>query len=155
DLGDSLRTRLPVADEVLRRLPYTLQLAGLSLLLASLVGILAGVISATRPNSLFDNAGLVVALLGVSVPAFWLGLMRMSLFGGQRPRRLGLGERVLPPTGAGTWRHAVMPALTLAAYSTAIIARMTRSAMLVVIREDYVRSARAKRLNEGRVIYRH
>lgn len=155
DLGTSLRTRLPVVDEVMRRLPYTLQLAGLSLLLASLVGILAGVISATRPNSLFDNAGMVVALLGVSVPVFWLGLMLMSLFAVQLPRWLGLGDPILPPTGAGTWRHAVMPALTLAAYSTAIIARMTRSAMLDVIREDYVRTARAKGLNERRVIYRH
>src|SRR5690606_3210625 len=155
DLGTSLRTRLPVVDEVMRRLPYTLQLAGLSLLLASLVGIFVGVVSATRPNSLFDNAGMIAALLGVSIPVFWLGLMLMSLFAVQLPRWLGLSDPILPPTGAGTWKHAVMPALTLAAYSTAIIARMTRSAMLEVIREDYVRTARAKGLHERRVIYRH
>lgn len=155
DLGTSLRTRLPVSAEIARRLPYTLQLASLSLLLASLVGIGFGVASATRPNSLLDNAGMVTALLGVSVPVFWLGLMLMSLFAVQLPRWLGLDGPVLPPTGTGTWKHLVMPSVTLAAYSTAIIARMTRSAMLDVVREDYVRTARAKGLAERVVIYKH
>ncbi len=155
DLGKSVRTKLPVADEVFRRLPRTLELAVYSLLLAAAVGIAAGVLSATRPYSVADNSSMVLALLGVSVPVFWLGLMLMLVFAVELPRLLGLSGPILPPTGAGSWRHLVMPTLTLAAYSTAIIARMTRSSMLEVVRRDYIRTARAKGLMERTVIYRH
>lgn len=155
DFGTSVRSRLPVGPEVWRRLQQTLLLAGVSLLLASVAGMFLGVLSATRPYSFVDNAGMLVALIGVSTPVFWLGLMFMLFFSVNLPRLLGLGAPVLPPTGSGTWQHIVMPALTLAAYSTAIIARMTRSSMLEVAGHDYIRTARAKGLSERLVTYRH
>lgn len=155
DLGRSARTNLPVSAELGRRIPPTLLLAVVSLLVAALVGIFVGVLSATRANSWIDNAGMIAALVGVSTPVFWLGLMLMMLFSVELPRRLGLSGPIFPPTGAGTWRHLVMPAITLAAYSTAIIARMTRSAMLDVIGQDFVRTAMAKGLPERLVIYGH
>lgn len=155
DLGTSLRTRLPVAPEVWRRLTQTLLLAVVSLLLASAVGMFLGIISATKPYSVMDNAGMIVALLGVSTPVFWLGLMLMLLFSVELPKMLGLAQPIFPPTGSGTWKHIVMPAVTLAAYSTGIIARMTRSSMLDVVGHDYIRTARAKGLPERAITYRH
>lgn len=155
DLGTSLRTRLPVAPEVWRRLGQTLLLAAASLLLASVVGMFLGIVSATRPYSIFDNAGMVLALLGVSTPVFWLGLMLMLVFSVELPKMLQLSGPILPPTGSGTWKHLVMPAVTLGAYSTGIIARMTRSSMLDVIGHDYIRTAWAKGLSERVVTYRH
>ncbi len=156
DFGTSLRTRLPVAPEVWRRLTQTLLLAVVSLLLASAVGMFLGIISATKPYSIMDNAGMIVALLGVSTPVFWLGLMLMLLFSVELPEDAG-AERspIFPPTGSGTWKHMVMPAVTLAAYSTGIIASMTRSSMLDVVGHDYIRTARAKGLSERVVTYRH
>jgi len=155
DLGTSLRTRLPVAPEVWRRLKQTLLLATVSLVLASAVGMFLGIVSATRPYSVWDNAGMVVALLGVSTPVFWLGLMLILLFSVELPKALGLNQPIFPPTGSGTWKHVVMPAITLAAYSTGIIARMTRSSMLDVVAQDYIRTARAKGLSERVITYRH
>ena len=155
DLGRSARTNLPVRDEIGRRLPPTLLLASVSLVFAALVGITIGVLSATRPYSWIDNGGMIVALVGVSTPVFWLGLMLMMVFSVELPRRLGLTGPIFPPTGAGTWKHLVMPTITLAAYSTAIIARMTRSAMLDVIGQDFVRTAKAKGLHEWAVVYGH
>jgi len=155
DLGTSLRTRLPVAPEVWRRLQQTLLLATVSLVLASAVGMFLGIVSATRPYSVWDNAGMVVALLGVSTPVFWLGLMLILLFSVELPKALGLNQPIFPPTGSGTWKHVVMPAITLAAYSTGIIARMTRSSMLDVVAQDYIRTARAKGLSERVITYRH
>lgn len=155
DLGTSLRTRLPVAPEVARRLMQTLLLAVVSLLLASAFGMFLGIISATKPYSVVDNFGMLIALLGVSTPVFWLGLMFMLLFSVELPKLLGLTAPIFPPTGSGTWKHLVMPAVTLAAYSTAIIARMTRSSMLDVISHDYIRTARAKGLSERVITYRH
>lgn len=155
DLGTSVRTRLPVINEIGRRLPNTLLLAALSLTVATIFGVLIGVVSATRPYSLLDNGGMLLALLGVSTPVFWLGLMMMLAFSVELPQRLGLAGPILPPTGIGTWKHLVMPVLTLSAYSMAIIARMTRSSMLEVIGQDYIRTSRAKGLAERIVIYRH
>ena len=155
DLGRSVRTQLPIAGELVRRLASTLLLATVSLVLASAAGIVLGVLSATRPYSLLDSLGMGLALLGVSVPVFWLGLILMLLFSVELPRMVGLAGPILPPTGAGTWKHIVMPALTLAAYSTAFITRMTRSAMLEVVSQEYIRTARAKGLAERAVTYRH
>ena len=155
DLGRSVRTQLPIAGEVARRLAWTLLLAAASLALASAAGIVLGVLCATRPYSMVDSLSMLIALMGVSVPVFWLGLMLMLLFSVELPRLLGLSGPILPPTGAGTWKHLVMPALTLAAYSTAFITRMTRSAMLEVVGQDYIRTARAKGLAERVVTYRH
>jgi peptide/nickel transport system permease protein len=155
DMGQSVRTRQPVLDEITLRLPKTLQLAFLSLLLAAIIGIPIGVISATRANSWVDAGSMTFALLGVSMPIFWLGLMMMILFSVMLPRWLGLSEPILPPTGTGTWKHMVMPIVALAATSMAIQARMTRACMLEVLRTDYIRTARAKGLSERKVVYKH
>jgi ABC-type dipeptide/oligopeptide/nickel transport system permease component len=132
-----------------------MQLAILSLLLAAVIGIPIGVISATRANSWVDGGSMIFALLGVSMPVFWLGLMLIILFAVTLPRWLGLPNPILPPTGTGTWQHFIMPVITLAANSMAIQARMTRACMLEVLRADYIRTARAKGLAEWKVIYKH
>jgi peptide/nickel transport system permease protein len=155
DMGRSVKTGQPVSQELLKRLPNTLLLASTSLVLAAVIGIPIGVFSATRPNSWFDGGSMTIALLGVSMPIFWLGLMLMILFAVLLPRWLGLSGPVLPPTGSGTWRHLVLPAVALAANSMAIQARMTRACMMEVLRQDYVRTARAKGLVERLVIYKH
>ncbi len=155
DFGRSVRSSLPVAEEISNRLPKTIQLAVLSLLVASAIGIPLGVLSAMRANTWVDGGSMIVALLGVSMPIFWLGLMLMILFSVALPRWLGLPGPILPPTGSGTWQHLVMPVIALAAASMAIQARMTRACMLEVLRADYIRTARAKGLSERVVIYRH
>jgi ABC-type dipeptide/oligopeptide/nickel transport system permease component len=155
DMGQSVRTRIPVLDEIVLRLPKTLQLAALSLVLAAAIGIPIGVLSATRANSWVDGGSMFFALIGVSMPIFWLGLMLMYLFSIILPRWLGMTEPLLPPTGTGTWKHLVMPVVALAANSMAIQARMTRACMLEVLRSDYIRTARAKGLAEWKVIYKH
>ena len=155
DMGRSVRTRLPVWDEIMIRLPRTMQLAILSLILAAAIGIPIGVLSATRANSWVDGGSMIFALLGVSMPVFWLGLMLIVLFAVTLPRWLGLDAPILPPTGTGTWQHYIMPVITLAANSMAIQARMTRACMLEVLRTDYIRTARAKGLAEWKVIYKH
>ncbi|MEO0564574.1 MAG: ABC transporter permease, partial [Chloroflexota bacterium] len=133
DMGDSVRSGLPVLEEIQVRLPRTLLLASVSLLLAGLIGIPLGIASATRPNSWFDISSMVVALLGISMPIFWLGLMLMILFSVLLPQWLGLSGPLLPPTGSGTWQHLVMPVIALAANSVALQARMTRASMLEVL----------------------
>jgi peptide/nickel transport system permease protein len=155
DLGQSVRSRAPVTDEILDRAPRTLQLAAISLLLSAVIGIPIGVISATRANTWIDAGSMLFALLGVSMPIFWLGLMLMGLFSVQLPNWLNLDGPILPPTGTETWRHFVMPAVALAANSMAIQARMTRATMLDILRSDYVRAARAKGVKEHNVIYKH
>lgn len=155
DLGRSVRSGLPVAQEISNRLPKTIQLAVISLLVASAIGIPLGVLSATRANTWVDGGSMIVALLGVSMPIFWLGLMLMILFSVMLPRWLGLSGPIFPPTGSGTWKHLVMPVIALAAASMAIQARMTRACMLEVLRADYIRTARAKGVAERWVIYRH
>ncbi len=155
DMGKSIKSGVQVSDEIARRLPRTLALAATSLLVAAIIGIPIGVFSATRPNSWFDGGSMTIALLGVSMPIFWLGLMLMIFFAVLLPRWLGLAEPVLPPTGTGTWKHFVMPTIALAASSMAIQARMTRACMLEVLRQDYIRTARSKGLIERLVIYKH
>jgi peptide/nickel transport system permease protein len=155
ELGRSVRSGLPVADEIAVRLPRTLQLAGLSLLVAAAIGIPIGVLSATRANTWVDATSMIFALLGVSMPIFWLGLLLIIFFALTLPSWLGWGGPILPPTGSGTWKHLVMPTIALAANSMAIQARMTRACMLDVLRADYIRTARSKGVSERTVIYRH
>jgi ABC-type dipeptide/oligopeptide/nickel transport system permease component len=155
DMGSSVRSRLPVVEEIRTRLPRTLSLAVVSLVVSGAIGIMLGVTAATRPNSWFDGASMITALIGVSMPIFWLGLMLMILFAVLLPQWLGLGRPILPPTGSGTWQHMVMPVMALAANSMAIQARMTRAAMLDVLRQDYIRTARAKGQRERLVVYLH
>jgi len=155
DMGQSIRSRLPVTEEIQQRLPRTLTLASVSLLVSSMIGIPIGVFAATRPNSWFDGGSMIFALLGISMPIFWLGLMLMILFSVLIPQWFGLAGPLLPPTGSGTWQHLVMPVIALAANSMALQSRMTRSCMMEVLREDYIRTARAKGQRERIVIYRH
>jgi len=155
DMGQSIRSRLPVTDEIQVRLPRTLTLALVSLFVSTAIGIPIGVLAATRPNSWFDTGTMILALLGVSMPIFWLGLMLMILFAVQIPQWFGLAGPLLPPTGSGTWQHMVMPVMALAANSMALQARMTRSSMLEVMRQDYIRTARAKGQRERVVIFVH
>jgi peptide/nickel transport system permease protein len=147
DFGISARTRRPVIDEVSQRFPATAELAVAGLLVSMVIGMTAGIISATKQYTVWDNIVMTVALLGVSMPVFWLGLMMMMLFS------VELGW--LPTTGRGTWQQLIMPSFALGFGSAAIVARQTRSAMLEVLRQDYVQTARAKGLPEKAVILRH
>jgi len=133
--------------EIMVRYPNTLQLAVVGMTVAIIIGGLAGIISATKPYSIFDNAAMVLALLGVSTPAFWLGLMLMLLF--------SVMLAWLPATGIGTPQHLVLPSITLGSVAAGVIARQTRSSMLETLRQDYVMTARAKGLAEMLVVYRH
>jgi peptide/nickel transport system permease protein len=155
DMGNSVRSGIPVVDEIRVRLPRTLQLTIISLLVASAIGIPIGVLSATKNNTWIDAASMVMALLGVSMPIFWLGLMLIIFFALTLPSWLGLSQPILPPTGTGTWKHFIMPTIALAANSIAIQARMTRACMLDVLRSDYIRTARSKGVSERAVIYGH
>ncbi|MBI4638528.1 MAG: ABC transporter permease [Candidatus Rokubacteria bacterium] len=147
DFGESLRYKRDALALVLERLPATLLLAGTSLLLTLVVAVPVGVISAVRRNTLVDHVGTVATVLGQAVPGFWLGLMLIYLFSVQL--------RWLPTGGTGTPAHLVMPSVVLAAFFSARIARLTRSAVLDVLGEDYILTARAKGLAESRVIAKH
>jgi ABC-type dipeptide/oligopeptide/nickel transport system permease component len=147
DLGRSAVTRRPVTDEIASRIRPTAELGLAALVIAIVVGLTAGTISATRQYSLWDHLATLIALIGVSMPIFWLGLMLMLLF--------SVTLRWLPSSGAGTPAQLVLPALALGAASSAIIARQTRSGLLEVLRQDYVRTARAKGLVEQVVVLRH
>ena len=147
DLGRSYVTKRPVFDEIAARFPNTLKLAALGVLVAVIIGIPVGIISATKQYSLFDNVSMVFALIGVSMPNFWQGLLLIILF--------SINLAWLPSSGFDTWKHMILPAVTLGTSSAAIITRMTRSSMLEVVRQDYIRTARAKGVSERIVIYRH
>jgi peptide/nickel transport system permease protein/oligopeptide transport system permease protein len=147
DLGVSARTSEPVLKEVRDRLPATVKLALLSSAIATLLGILAGVMAATRPYSAFDYSLSMVTLFGVSMPVYWLGLMLIIVF--------AIQLNWLPAAGSDQPGSIVLPALTLAAFSVAIVARMTRASMLEVLGQDYVRTARAKGISERRTIALH
>lgn len=157
DFGRSFALNRPVLDEVLERFQATLVLAGVSLVLCSLIGLLAGVISAVRQFGWADRIITFFVLAGISMPSFWLGLLLIYLF--------AVHWRILPASGmyavygGGDLKdlllHLILPATTLAVVAAGIIARLTRGAMLEVLRQDYVRTARAKGLPERRVIYAH
>ena len=147
DLGASIRTRRPVITEILDNLPSTLQLAVAGLLVATLLGVTLGIVAAVRQRSWLEVGSMLVALLGVSMPSFWLGLL--LIFG------FSLHWRLFPATGGGDVQHLVLPAVTLGLGASAILARLTRSSMLEVLRQEYVTTARAKGLREFAVIGRH
>lgn len=147
DFGVSIRSNRPVLDEVLIRLPITIELALCSIVITVVIGMIAGIISATKQYSWTDVSIMIIALLGVSLPSFWFGLMLIFYFSVQ--------IQIFPVSGWGTWMHMVLPALTLGASGAAIVARMTRSSMFDVIRQDYIRTARAKGVKERVVIYKH
>ena len=147
DLGRSIHTRRPVVDMILERYPATLALAVTALLVALAVALPLGVISAVKRNTVLDNLSMLGALLGISMPNFWLGPLLIIFFS------INLGW--LPVSGAGGLAHLVLPALTLGTSMAAILTRMTRSSMLEVINEDYVTTARAKGLSPMKVIFKH
>ncbi|MBI4279008.1 MAG: ABC transporter permease [Armatimonadetes bacterium] len=147
NLGTSIRTRQPVAWELAARYPRTIRLALCAMAVAIAVGLLLGVLAAVRRNTMMDVAAMVVATLGVSMPSFWLGLVFIRIFG----VRLG----VLPVVGSETWAHLVLPSLTLGLIFSAILARLTRSSMLEVLGQEYIRTARSKGLHARAVIWRH
>ncbi|MHB1319570.1 MAG: ABC transporter permease [Anaerolineae bacterium] len=147
DLGVSARTSQPVLSEVMARLPYTVQLAVLAIVIATIIGVVAGVLAATNHNSRIDYIVSALSLFGVSMPVYWLGLMLIVIFS------INLGW--FPAAGAEGPTSAVLPGLTLASFVVGLITRMTRSSMLEVLRQEYVQTARAKGLAEGRVIYGH
>ena len=147
DLGSSYSTKRQVGSELLSRFPNTLILTGLSLIIALFIGIPLGIISATKQYSIFDNLATVFGLVGVSIPNFWLGLMLMILF--------ALNLKWVPPSGFSTPIHWILPSITLATGQIAMVMRMTRSSMLEVIRQDYIRTARAKGQKESIVVWRH
>lgn len=175
DLGDSIHRRVPVAETLKQRFPATVELALLSMLIAIAVGIPVGIISAARRNSLIDGVSMMGSLVGVSMPIFWLGLMEIMLFAvilGWLPTgsRLSTGIQIKSITGLflvdslltgnipgfiDALKHIIMPAIALATIPMAIIARMTRSSMLDVMQEDYIRTATAKGLAERVVLFRH
>lgn len=147
EFGNSWRTSLPVSTEIQSRFWVTLELAIYSTIFSIILGLIAGIISAVRQYSFTDITIMLVALFGLSMPNFWLGLMLMNWF--------AVNLEWLPATGWGTPSQIVLPVITLGTGGAAIIARMTRSSMLDVISQDYIRTARAKGVRERIVIYRH
>jgi peptide/nickel transport system permease protein len=175
DLGDSIVTGRPVTTELMMRLPATFELTAFAMLIAILVGIPVGVISAVRQYSLLDKTTSVLALTGISMPIFWLAMILVVIFGVNLellpfPGRLDPTTGITAITGlvlvdslltlnfAGFWDgllHLIMPALALGTIPMAVIMRMTRSSMLEVLNEDYVRTARAKGVVPWRVVFKH
>jgi len=147
DLGVSTRTNRPVAQEIRTRLPASIHLAVAAMVVAIGLGLPLGIFAAARKDSLTDRTSMLVAIAGVSVPTYWLGLILILIFSVQ------LGW--LPSSGRGTWQHVVLPALALGLHSMAIIARMVRSSMLEVLNQDYVRTARSKGLSARGVFFKH
>lgn len=175
DFGTSYYTKTPVVKEIFSRFPATIELAIAAIIFASIIGILLGIISAVKKNSIFDHAGMVLALIGVSMPIFWLGILLIILFAGiwHILPSSGRIDPLLQPTGGSGFylidtllsgdmeafidaaKHIILPALALGMYSMAIIARMTRSSMLETMGQDYIRTARAKGVKDHRVVSHH
>jgi peptide/nickel transport system permease protein len=147
DFGQSVRHGEPAFDLVMERMPATFELSGAALLIALCLAIPAGIVSAVRRNSVLDYVSTVVALLGQSMPTFWLGIMLILLFSVQL--------NLLPSSGRGSWQHMLLPAVTLGLFTTARITRLTRSGMLEVLNQDYIRTARAKGVANPPVVWKH
>jgi glutathione transport system permease protein len=147
DLGTSMKTNRPVFDEIAARFMPTFWLTVWSMAWAIIFGLLIGVISATKRNKWQDYAGMFGAVSGISLPSFWLGLMLIQLFS----VKLGL----FPTGGNDTWKGYVLPSLTLGAGVAAVIARFARSSLMDILKEDYIRTGRAKGLKENIVVWKH
>ena len=147
DFGTSYKDGMPVLTKLLEALPYTAQLTFSAVALALIVGIPAGIISATKQYSIFDRIATVAALIGFSTPNFWLSIMLILVF--------SVNLQWLPVSGTGTILHLVLPSIALGLQSAAVFTRMTRSSMLEVLNMDYIRTARAKGLSERVVILKH
>jgi peptide/nickel transport system permease protein/oligopeptide transport system permease protein len=147
DLGRSYVTDRPISRDIKERFPKTLQLAGAAMLLAAIVGVTLGILSAARPGGFVDRFALGLAYVGISFPVYWVGLLLILLFAVQL--------HWLPPSGFGGLKFLILPAITLGMRSIAFLARMTRSAMLDALNADFIRTARAKGLREGMITLRH
>ncbi len=155
DLGESLRIKVPVRDLILEKLPVTLQLAAMAMLIAIVIGVGAGIVSAVKKDSAWDYGANVVALWGLSTPNFWLGIMLIFLFSVQLGWLPASGYVRLSEDWRASLASTIMPAFVLGNAFAAILMRHTRSAMLQVLESDYVRTARAKGLLERSVILKH
>jgi peptide/nickel transport system permease protein len=157
DMGRSYALNRPVADEVFERFGATLVLAGTALLLCSLFGLLAGIAAAVRQFGWTDRIVTFLVLIGISIPSFWLGLLLMALFAVHLQWLPASGMYAIYGGGGllDLLAHLALPAVTLAVVAAAVVARLTRTAMLEVLRQDYIRTARAKGLSERQVIYWH
>ena len=156
DLGNSVRSGRPVVDEIKIRFWTTVEVAVYATILAVFLGLIAGIISAVRHYTLSDISIMIIALFGLSMPNFWLGLLLIQWFAvGNLPFDLPDFLRMRPSGWGESWRQLILPVITLGTGGAAIIARMTRSSMLEVIDQDYIRTARAKGVSERLVIYKH
>jgi peptide/nickel transport system permease protein len=147
DFGTSWRTKRLVITMIAANAPYTIELSLAGLFISVVLGVLFGVIAAVREHTWIDTISMIFAVIGVCAPSFWLGLMLMLVFG------LNLGW--FPPIGAGTWRHLVLPAATMGIGGAALVARLTRSSLVEVLRQDYILTARSKGLSERIVVFKH
>lgn len=147
EFGHSFYQRRPAVEVVLERFPETLKLAGVSMAVTLLIACPVGILSAVRRRTPLDHLVTTLSMLGRSMPTFWLGIMLMVLF--------SVNLRWLPVSGTGTWLHMVLPTITLAAFMAPLLIRLVRSAMLEVLQEDYIRTARSKGLGDRVVLYRH
>jgi peptide/nickel transport system permease protein len=147
DFGQSFQYRAPALQVVTERLAATVQLALAALLITVSIGVSLGIVAAVRHGTRYDYASTVLAVLGQSLPNFWLGIILILLF--------GVALRWLPTSGFESWRHLILPAVTLAAFPMALVARLTRSSMLEILGRDFIRTGRAKGLAERAVILRH
>lgn len=147
NLGESYRYGLPVTPMVLQRVPATLELAAAAIVFATTLGVPLGILAAVRKDALADVAASTLSFLGIAVPVFWLGPMLIMVF--------AVRLHWLPTSGIGTWRQLVLPALTLGMYPLAQCARLVRSEMLEVLREDFIRTARSKGVAERTVLVHH
>ncbi len=147
DIGRSYSTKRPVMTEIMTAFPYTLKLSAFAMIIAIIIGIPCGIISAIKQYSWFDTFTMIFAMIGLSMPVFWLGLLLILLF--------AVNLRWLPSSGFSTFKAMILPSVALAAQSVSMVTRMTRSSMLEVIRADYIRTARAKGQKESIVIGVH
>jgi len=147
DFGQSFQYRAPALTVVRERLPATIQLTLCAMILTVVSGVTIGIVAAVRRGTRYDYFGTLLAVLGQSLPSFWLGIMLILLF--------GVTLRWLPTSGFQNWTYLILPSVTLAAYPTALVARLTRSSMLEILNRDYIRTGRAKGLAEGAVVLRH
>lgn len=147
DLGRSYASKTPVMDELMSAFPATMKLAGFAIFIAIIIGIPCGILSAIKQYSFFDTVTMILAMIGLSMPVFWLGLLLILLF--------SVHLRWLPSSGFGTFKAMVLPSFALSAQSISMVTRMTRSSMLEVIRADYIRTVRAKGQKESVIIWNH
>ena len=147
DLGVDYATKEPVMDRIIQTFPNSLKLAGCSVVLAVVIGLTLGIVSAVKQYSIFDNVSMALAMVGNAMPNFWQGLLLMLLF--------ALQWKLLPASGIGGWEYMILPAVTIGTSSAAAIARMTRSSMLEVIRQDYIVTAESKGQTELKIIVFH